>query len=171
MKAFVIPANSSEPVREVDFDQDDSWRYVRTRYNDPDEHPWIFSEVAFLTKENAPRDNVLRNSRASEYLKNHSHPFDSPENLYGDVFVLGYDTAFEKLTDLPWPRSPEDFEDLLTRIVTPPPPIRDEKKDDQLIAEWQRRRGTETPPGPGDGLQPRRDIYDLGGAPDPLSDS
>jgi hypothetical protein len=28
MQAFLIPANSSEPVREIDFDHERSWRYV-----------------------------------------------------------------------------------------------------------------------------------------------
>jgi hypothetical protein len=33
MKALVIPANSSEPVKEIEFYQDESWRYVITRDN------------------------------------------------------------------------------------------------------------------------------------------
>jgi hypothetical protein len=111
------------PVREINFDQDLSWRYVLTRYNDPNEPPWRLTEVAFLTKRNAPRDYLLRNSPASEYLKNHSHRRASPENLYGEVIVLGYDTVFDKLTDLPWSHSPKDFEDLLTRILTLRPRI------------------------------------------------
>jgi hypothetical protein len=121
MKALLIPANSSEPVTKIDFDRDESWRYILTRYNDPDEPPYVLTEVAFLTTENAQRDYLLRNSRASEYLKNHSDGFDSPEDLYGDVVVVGYDSTLEKLTHLPWPHSPEDFEDLVTRIPPPPP--------------------------------------------------
>jgi hypothetical protein len=120
MKALVIPANSSEPVTEIEFYQDESWRYVLTRYNDPDEPAYDLTEVAFFTKENAQRDYLLRNSRASEYLKNHSEGFDSAESLYGDVVVVGYDDVLEQPTDLPWPHSPEDFEDLLTKIVDPP---------------------------------------------------
>jgi hypothetical protein len=53
MKAFVIPANASERVREDHFDWDKSWRYVVKRYNDPGKPPGAFTEVAFLTKENA----------------------------------------------------------------------------------------------------------------------
>jgi Uma2 family endonuclease len=60
MKAFVIPANSSERVREIKFDRDESWRYVLTRYKEPGKHPWFLTEIAFLTKENAPRDYLLK---------------------------------------------------------------------------------------------------------------
>src|SRR5215216_4283342 len=144
MKAFLIPANSSERVRDIDFDPDSSWRYVVTEYNDPDEPVYSFTEVAFLTKENAPRDYLLKNSRASEYLKRHSDDFGPPpENLYGDVVVLGYDTAFEKLTDLSWPHSPEDFEDLLTKIFTPPERIPTDAENEAVIREWERRHRRE----------------------------
>jgi hypothetical protein len=94
MKAFLIPANSSEHVRPIDFDHDKSWRYVVTRY-DPDDPPWFASEVAFLTKDNAPRDYPLRTPRASDYVqdnlaaKDQTDGLDSPEDLYGDVVVLG----------------------------------------------------------------------------------
>ena len=166
MKAFVIPANSSEPVREIDFDRDKSWRYFVTRYNDPHEHPWNFTEVAFLTKENAPRDYLLRNSRANEYLKNHSDDRDSPENLYGDVVVVGYDdSAFENLTDVPWPRRPEDFEDLLTRIVTPPEPEPTEEEIDTLIREWEERHPKPAPARGRDDLSQRPDPFERGGPP------
>jgi hypothetical protein len=165
MKAFVIPANSSRPVRETDFDRDASWRYVVTEYNDPDEPPYIFTEVAFLTKENARRDYQLRNSRASEYLKNHSDDLNSPENLYGDVVVLGYDNAFEKLTDLPWPHSPGDFEDLLTRIVAPPQRVPTEAENEEVIRKWEIDHPTEPAPAPRDDLPHRPDPYERGGPP------
>jgi hypothetical protein len=156
MKAFVIPADSSERVREIDFDQDETWRYVVTKYRDPAKPPWDLTKVAFVTKENAPGDYLLRNSRASDYLKNHSERRNSSKDLYGDVVVLGYDRALNVLTDLPWPHSPEDFEDLLTRIVTPPQRIRSDEEDDRIIAEWERLH-----PDP-----PFRDIFERGGAPD-----
>lgn len=143
MKAFLIPADSSAPVKPINFDPNESWRHILTRYHDPGKHPWIFTEVAFLTKENAQRDNLLRNSRASEYLKNHSEHLDSPEDLYGDVVVLGYDSALEKLTDLPWPRRPEDFEDLLTEIVTPPTRVPTPAENALIIAEWERKQAEE----------------------------
>src|SRR5829696_5359677 len=170
MKAFLIPANSSERVREINFKQDESWRHVLTRYHDPDKQPWIFTEVAFLTKENAPRDYMLRNSRASEYLKNHSDDFDSPENLYGDVIVLGYDRAFEKLTDLPWPHSPEDFEHLLTRIVTAPEPVPTDVDNKRIIDKWEReqaeKRARDPLPRPDPGAPPPwPDPFERGGAP------
>jgi hypothetical protein len=130
-----------------------------------------FTEVAFLTKENAPRDYLLQNSRASEYLKNHSHPFDSPENLYGDVVVVGYDTAFEKLTDLSWPHSPEDFEDLLTRIVTPPEHVPTDAENEAVIREWERqqaeKRARDPLPRPDPAPPPWPDPYERGGAPPP----
>jgi hypothetical protein len=66
MKAFLIPANSSDPLEEIDFDHDNNWRYVVTRY-DPG-LPSLVTEVALLTTENAPRDYLTRNSRASGYL-------------------------------------------------------------------------------------------------------
>jgi len=66
MKAFLIPANSSDPLEEIDFDHDNNWRYVVTRY-DPG-LPSLVTEVALLTTENAPRDYLTRNSPASEYL-------------------------------------------------------------------------------------------------------
>jgi hypothetical protein len=88
LKAFVIPADSSKPVRPIDFDQDKTWRYVLTKYRDPAKPPWNLTEVAFLTKENAPRDYLLPNSRANEYLKNHSERRNSPKDLYGDVVVV-----------------------------------------------------------------------------------
>jgi hypothetical protein len=166
MKAFVIPADSSERVRETDFDRDESWRYVLTEYNEPGKHPWFLTEVAFFTKENAQRDYLLRNSRASEYLKNHSDGFDSPENLYGDVVVVGYDRALEQPTDLPWPNSPEDFEDLLTRI--PPPRLPTDEENEAVIKEWEERHGRKPPPAPApwDDLSRPRDPFERGGAPD-----
>jgi hypothetical protein len=81
---------------------------------------------------------------------------------------MGYDNnALEELTDLPWPHGPEDFEDLLTRIVTPPPRIPDDEENDRIIEEWRRQHPTE-PPGPADDdlPPPRRDIYERGGPPD-----
>jgi hypothetical protein len=67
MKALLIPANSSKPVTEIDFDQDKSWRYVITGY-DPGLSS-LATDVAFLAKRNAPRDYLVKNSRASEYLR------------------------------------------------------------------------------------------------------
>jgi len=135
IKAFLIPANSSEPVREIDFDHDRSWRYVITRYNDPDVPPWFANELALLTKENAPRDYLLRNSRASEYIKNHLSPcgradgLDAHENLYGDVVVLGWDTELEWLTDIPNYIVTEDLEHPLKQIMG----IRQHDADDPLV--------------------------------------
>jgi hypothetical protein len=166
MKAILIPANSSDPVKQINFDHDKSWRYVVTRYNDPDAPAYDLTEVAFLTKENAARDEVFRNSRASEYLRNHSYASESPKDLYGDVVVLGYDDLLERPTDLPWPHSPEDFEDLLTRIVEPAEPELTEVEIDELIADWERDHppGDPHPPAPQErGYAPP---YDLGGAPE-----
>ena len=114
MKAILIPANISDPVKEIDFDPDRSWRYVVTRY-DPGA-PSLATDVAILTKENAPRDYLVRNSRASEYVQSKLAANDqtdglgSPENLYGDVVVLGYDKPFEMLTDVPAGVDPDDFD-------------------------------------------------------------
>jgi hypothetical protein len=127
MRAILIPANSSDPVRKIDFDPDKSWRYVVTRY-DPG-LPWLATEVAFLTKENAPRDYSMRNSRAIEFVRNEfdaandqTYGLGSPEDLYGDVVVLGYDkAAFEKLTDVPAHADTQDIEDPVTRTVTVDP--------------------------------------------------
>jgi hypothetical protein len=168
MKAYVIPADSSEHVRKIDFNRDKSWRYVVTRYKEPGMHPFNFTEVAFLTKENAPRDYLLRNSRASEYLKNHSDDLNSPENLYGDVVVLGYDSALDILTDVPWPHSPEDFEDLLTRIVTPPERVPTEAENDEVIRKSGERPGRNPPPAPAprDDLSHRPEPYERAGPPD-----
>jgi hypothetical protein len=118
MKAILIPANSSDPVKEIDFDPDKSWRYVVTRY-DPGT-PLLATDVAFLTKESAQRDYLIRNWRASEFVRNEfqavndqTDGLDPPEDLYGDVIVLGYDkAAFEKLTDVPAHIDLDDFEAL-----------------------------------------------------------
>jgi hypothetical protein len=128
MKAFLIPANSSEPVREIPFAHDESWRYVVTTYDDPDEIPWSVANVAFLTRKNAARDYSLKNSRASESVKDHlilrGHVDGPEDDLYGDVVVLGYDGYLDMLTDLPGHLRREDFEDFITRrcwVVDPEP--------------------------------------------------
>jgi hypothetical protein len=85
--------------------------------------PWFANEVALLTKENASRDYLLRNSRASEYIKNHLSPrgrandLDAHENLSGDVVVLGWDTELEWLTDIPNYIATEDLEHPVTQVV------------------------------------------------------
>jgi hypothetical protein len=68
-------------------------------------------------------------------------------------------------TDSPWPYSPEDFEDLLTRIVTPPQPELTEEEIDELIDDWQRRNPPKPTPAPREELE-RPGPYDRGGSPD-----
>jgi hypothetical protein len=71
--------------------------------------------VAFLTKHNASRDYLVKNSRASEYLRDaatdQTDGHGSQHDLYGDVIVLGYDKAvFDNLIDIPSHVDAEDFE-------------------------------------------------------------
>jgi hypothetical protein len=198
MRAFLIPANSSEPVRKIDFDHDESWRYVVTRYR-PDDLPWLRGQVALLTKENAPGDYLLRNSRASEYIQDNlaaedrsDDPDDHPKNLYGDVIVLGYDRALEKLTHVPSHVHLRDFEPFGTcpsESPQPPSPggrggsanqigfhvdmpvgIRGRDltpKEERELDAWLKRRRVEQNRNRGrDDPSPNRDNYQRGGAPD-----
>jgi hypothetical protein len=123
MKALLIPADSSRPVTEIEFDRDKLWRYVVTRC-DPPLPPWLANQVAVLTKDNAQGDYLLRNSRASQYVqdnlaaKDRTDGLDVPEELCGDVIVLSWDTAFETVTDVQERLRSEYFEDVLTQIVS-----------------------------------------------------
>jgi hypothetical protein len=105
MKAFRIPADSSQPVEEIEFDRDKLWLYEIARYD---------RDKIFLTEKSADLDHVLRNQRASECVRHHSdaakdsdNRLGSPTNLYGDVVVLGYDKFLEMRTGLTKVQRPE----------------------------------------------------------------
>lgn len=98
--ALLIPADSSRPVTRVEFDQDKLLRYKAVRYDE---------NRVFLTKKNAERDQAIPvpNSRASDYVKNHSdaakYPdsrLPPPEDLYDDVYVVARDPLLDMITDL-----------------------------------------------------------------------
>jgi hypothetical protein len=96
--ALLIPADSSEPVTETEFDPDKLWQYNIAIYD---------RDKVFLTKKNAERDYEFPNSLASQYVlersdaaKDPDSRMPPPEKLYGPVYVLGYDRLFEIITGL-----------------------------------------------------------------------
>jgi len=96
--ALLIPADSSEPVTETEFNQDTLWQYNIARYD---------RDKVFLTKKTAQRDYEFPNSLASKYVlersdaaKDPNSGMPSPEKLYGDVYVLSYDRVLEIITGL-----------------------------------------------------------------------
>jgi hypothetical protein len=99
VRALLIPASSSRPITKTDFDLDKLSQYKVARHD---------TRLVFLTKKNAKRDELWKpNSLASEYVRNHSDAakdpdsrLDPPEDLYGDVIVVGYDWLSEMITDL-----------------------------------------------------------------------
>jgi hypothetical protein len=100
MPAVLIPASTSRPITQIEFDQDKLWQYDVARYD--------LSSVV-LTKKHAERDQAIPvpNSLATDYVKNHSDAaketdsrLDSPKELYGDVIVLGYEPVLEMIRGL-----------------------------------------------------------------------
>jgi hypothetical protein len=96
--ALLIPADSSEPVTETEFNQDTLWQYNIAIYD---------RDKVFLTKKTAQRDYEFPNSLASKYVlersdaaKDPNTGMPSPEKLYGDVYVLSYDRVLEIITGL-----------------------------------------------------------------------
>jgi hypothetical protein len=96
--ALLIPADSSEPVTETEFDQDKLWQYDIAIYD---------RDKVFLTKKTAELDYDFPNPLASKYVLERSDAakdldsrLDSPKKLYGDVYVLGYERVLEIITGL-----------------------------------------------------------------------
>jgi hypothetical protein len=97
--ALLIPADSSEPVTETEFDPDKLWQYDIAIYD---------RDKVFLTKKSAELNYDFPNSLATDYVKQRSDAAkdnpDSrlapPKELYGPVYVLGYDRVLEIVTGL-----------------------------------------------------------------------
>jgi hypothetical protein len=104
MKALLISANSSDPVKEINFNEDELWKWEVARRH---------GEDVLLTKRNAERDYLLRNSLATR-LDSHlaslpvkadaerdpTSTSDFPKELCGDVIVAYYDRALDKVSGL-----------------------------------------------------------------------
>src|SRR5215211_3839673 len=92
--ALRIPANRSRPIEDCKFDGDQHWRYKAVRYD---------RDKVYLTKKNAEVDEILPNSLATNYVRDHSDAAKNPasrpatrKKLADDVIVVGYDKLLEK---------------------------------------------------------------------------
>jgi hypothetical protein len=93
--ALLIPTDRARPIATVEFDLDKICRYEAVRYD---------KNRVFLTEKHAYLDH-LTNSRASDWVLNHSDAakdpdggLPSPEKLEGDTYVLARDPIMEWIT-------------------------------------------------------------------------
>jgi hypothetical protein len=95
--ALRIPVGDFDRITRTKFDLDNIWKYEAVRYD---------KNRVFLTEKYADLEHLTSNSRASDWVLNHSDAakdpdgrMASPKRLYGPVIVVSYDWILEWITN------------------------------------------------------------------------